>query len=87
MPLAALIQNSQNNRVILYLGEGRFQVQTVTVGMESGDRVEILSGLAVGDKVVTSGQFLLDSEANLSAGLQRLQTPTNTMQMGAEKNK
>ncbi len=87
MPLAALIQNSQNNHVILYLGEGRFQVQPVTVGMESGDRVEILSGLAVGDKVVTSGQFLLDSEANLSAGLQRLQTPTNTMQMGAEKNK
>ncbi|MBX9637769.1 MAG: efflux RND transporter periplasmic adaptor subunit [Gammaproteobacteria bacterium] len=85
--LAALIRNSQRDHVILYLGEGRFQVQRVTVGMESGDRVEILSGLAVGDKIVTSGQFLLDSEANLNAGLQRLQTPANAMQMGTEKNK
>lgn len=87
IPLAALIRNSQRDHVILYLGEGRFQIQPVTVGMESGERVEILSGLAVGDNVVTSGQFLLDSEANLNTGLQRLQTPTDTMQMNAGGNK
>ncbi len=80
IPLSALIRGNQHDRVILYLGEGRFQVRSIKTGLESGDRVEIISGLAVGDKVVTSGQFLLDSEANLNAGLQRLQTPT-------EKNK
>lgn len=80
IPLSALIRGNRHDRVILYLGEGRFQVRSIKAGLESGDRVEIISGLAVGDKVVTSGQFLLDSEANLNAGFQRLQTPT-------EKNK
>jgi Cu(I)/Ag(I) efflux system membrane fusion protein len=61
--------------VIVSLGDGRFQVRPVTAGMESGQRVEILAGLHKGDKVVSSGQFLIDSEANLEADLQRLSSP------------
>lgn len=75
IPLEALIRNSQGDRVIVALGKGRFQVRQVKAGMESGEQVEILSGLKVGENVVVSGQFLLDSESNLKAGLERLETP------------
>lgn len=85
IPLAALIRGSHHDHVICYLGEGHFQVKQVTAGIESGERVEILSGLSAGERVVTSGQFLLDSEANLTAGLQRLQTPASPMHMNSGK--
>jgi Cu(I)/Ag(I) efflux system membrane fusion protein len=87
IPLAALGRDSSCDHVIRYLGEGRFQVQQVTAGIESGERVEILSGLSAGDIVVTSGQFLLDSEANITAGLQRLQTTTKIMPMNSRQAK
>src|SRR3990167_7404647 len=72
IPLEALIRSSQGNRVIVLLSNGRFQVRPVTTGIESGEQVEIISGLNAGEKVVASGQFLIDSEANLKAGLQRM---------------
>ena len=73
IPSAALIRTGdQDNRVILALGDGRFRAQPVTHGIESGGRVAILSGLKEGETVVTSGQFLIDSEASLNASLQRL---------------
>ncbi|MGM9451977.1 efflux RND transporter periplasmic adaptor subunit [Legionella bozemanae] len=75
IPLEALIRSSQGDRVIVALGQGRFEVRPVTVGMESENQVEIISGLQRGEQVVVSGQFLLDSESNLKAGLERLQTP------------
>lgn len=73
IPSEALIRTgNENNRVILALGNGRFRAQPVTPGIESGGRVAILSGLTEGETVVTSGQFLIDSEASLRASLQRL---------------
>jgi Cu(I)/Ag(I) efflux system membrane fusion protein len=71
IPIAALIRGGQANRVVLSLGNGRFRSQVVGVGIESGDRVEIRSGLSAGDVVVTSGQFLIDSESNLESALKR----------------
>lgn len=76
MPLEALIRSSEGDRVIVSLDKGRFQSRLITIGIVSGDSVEILSGLSVGEQVVISGQFLLDSEVNLKSGLERLQTPT-----------
>ncbi len=75
IPLEALIRSSQEDRVIVALGNGRFQVRAVTTGIESGEQVEILSGLNAGERVVASGQFLIDSEANLQAGLDRVAAP------------
>ncbi|HVC37680.1 MAG TPA: efflux RND transporter periplasmic adaptor subunit [Gammaproteobacteria bacterium] len=73
IPSEALIRTGdKNNRVILALGDGRFRAQPVTVGIESGGRVAILTGLTEAETVVTSGEFLIDSEANLNASLQRL---------------
>jgi Cu(I)/Ag(I) efflux system membrane fusion protein len=70
---SALIRGGNEDRVVVALGEGRFASRRVVVGPESGDRVAIVEGLAEGEQVVTAAQFLLDSEANLGAGLERLQ--------------
>lgn len=74
IPKEALIQTEEGTRIILSLGNGRFKVQPVVAGMESGSRVEIISGLKKGELVVSSGEFLIDSEASIKASLQRLNT-------------
>ena len=73
IPRSALIRSGKEERVVVALGEGRFVARKVTAGAESGDRVAIRDGLAEGEQVVVSGQFLLDSEANLRSGFDRLQ--------------
>ncbi len=75
VPQEALIRGGAVNRVVLALDEGRFRSQPVKVGIEAGDRVEIRSGLNAGDRIVTSGQFLIDSESNIETALARLGTP------------
>jgi Cu(I)/Ag(I) efflux system membrane fusion protein len=73
VPREAVIRESQKARVILALGDGRFQPRDVRTGIETSDRVEILEGLAEGDVVVVSAQFLIDSEASRRASLLRMQ--------------
>jgi len=73
IPLEALIRTGTRNAVVLALGAGRFQPVDVTPGAESGDWVEIRQGIKAGDVVVTSGQFLIDSEANVRASFARMQ--------------
>lgn len=75
IPTEALIRTSKGNRVVISLGNGRFDIRSVITGIESGDRVEILSGLKSGEQVVISGQFLIDSESNLKASFERLENP------------
>lgn len=75
IPRSALIRNGSRDRVVVALGEGRFASREVVAGAESGDRIAIRSGLAAGERVVVAAQFLLDSEANLDAGLDRLDDP------------
>ncbi len=72
IPREALIKGSDKQHVILALGKGRFRAVPVVSGMESGGRVEIIKGLNEGDKVVTSAQFLIDSEASLKASFSRM---------------
>lgn len=72
VPRDSLIATRRSKRVIIALGAGRFQPREVTIDDADEDEVIIRSGLKEGDEIVISGQFLLDSEANLDAGLQRL---------------
>jgi len=72
VPREAVIRGGNMNRVVLALGEGRFRAQPVELGIESGDRVAITEGLVVGDHIVTSGQFLIDSESNIDSALSRM---------------
>ena len=72
IPRDALIRTGEGSRVILALGEGRFQPVSVVPGLESGEVVEIISGLEEGQEIVVSGQFLIDSESSLKADFQRM---------------
>ncbi|MGB5104519.1 MAG: efflux RND transporter periplasmic adaptor subunit [Steroidobacteraceae bacterium] len=72
IPRSALIRTGSEDRVVIALDAGRFVPRRVVAGAESGDRIVIRDGLAEGERVVVAGQFLLDSEANLRAGLERL---------------
>lgn len=69
VPSEAVIRTGKRALVMLAGDGGRFEPVEVQLGRESGDRTEILAGLSEGQKVVASGQFLIDSEASL-AGLQ-----------------
>ncbi|MES2298467.1 MAG: efflux RND transporter periplasmic adaptor subunit [Pseudomonadota bacterium] len=65
VPSEALIQTGTRSVVMRALGAGRFEPVEVEAGREANGQTEILKGLGAGDKVVVSGQFLLDSEASL----------------------
>lgn len=69
VPESAVLYAGERSFVFLDLGGGRFRPQRVGVGMRSGERVEILSGLEAGQRVVTSGTFLIASESRLRAAL------------------
>ncbi|MBH9552721.1 efflux RND transporter periplasmic adaptor subunit [Inhella gelatinilytica] len=69
VPTEAVIRTGQRSLVMVSEGEGRFRPVEVTLAGEVGPLTRIRSGLGVGQQVVASGQFLIDSEANL-AGLQ-----------------
>jgi membrane fusion protein, copper/silver efflux system len=73
VPSEAVIRTGARDLVIVALGEGRFRAAQVEVGAEAGGQSEIREGLRPGDKVVLSGQFLIDSEASLSSTIGRLE--------------
>jgi RND family efflux transporter MFP subunit len=72
-PRAAVIDTGERRIAFVSLGEGRFDPREVRTGVETGDgMIEVLTGLRPGELVVTSGQFLLDSEARIREGLERM---------------
>jgi Cu(I)/Ag(I) efflux system membrane fusion protein len=74
VPSEAVIRTADGERVVIDAGDGRFRVAQVHSGLRVDGRTQILHGLKEGERVVVSAQFLLDSEAALRAGLQRLET-------------
>ena len=76
----AVIRTGRAERVILKTGDGTYLPRLVTTGLRDGfgegARTEIVQGLAPGEEVVASAQFLIDSESALSAGLTRM-APTD----------
>ncbi|MDB6145075.1 MAG: efflux transporter, family, subunit [Pseudomonas sp.] len=65
IPGEAVIRTGKRTLVMLAESEGRYSPKEVQIGRESDGRAEVLDGLSEGQQVVTSGQFLLDSEASL----------------------
>jgi Cu(I)/Ag(I) efflux system membrane fusion protein len=61
----AVIDTGTQRRVYLALGDGQYQLRQVETGRQEGDRIEIRDGLKAGDRVVTAGAFLLDSESRM----------------------
>ncbi len=72
IPKEALIRTGNQDRVVLALGQGKFKSVAVSVGRFGQHDVEILSGLSKGESVVSSAQFLLDSESSKSSDFKRM---------------
>ena len=72
VPDEAVIASGESTRVIVAEAGGHYRPVAVRIGLSSGGRTEILAGLKGGERVVVSGQFLIDSEASLSGALERL---------------
>jgi Cu(I)/Ag(I) efflux system membrane fusion protein len=72
IPKEAVIRTGRSTRVVLDLGEGHFKSINVEVGRYDEESAEILSGLSAGDKVVTSAQFLIDSESSKTSDFKRM---------------
>ena len=87
VPSEAVIRTGTRDVVIVALGEGKFRAAGVEVGAESGAQSEIRKGLQAGDKVVLSGQFLIDSEASLSATVARLESRPETAKPDTHKSR
>lgn len=66
VPSEAVIRTGARTLVMLALPDGRYRPAEVRTGREGGGKTEIVAGLAPGEKIVASGQFLLDSEASLT---------------------
>ena len=73
IPKEAVIRTGSTERVVLAIGEGRFKSIEVKVGRFDSQSAEILAGLKEGERVVTSAQFLLDSESSKSSDFKRME--------------
>lgn len=71
VPLESLIQTENENKIVVKQKNG-FVVKEVLVGFKNKKYAQILKGLSLNDQVVTSGQFLIDSEASLSGSIIRI---------------
>ena len=78
IPAEAVLYTGKKERVFIDLGEGKFEPRQVTVGLqdESG-YVEIVDGVGEGERVVTSAQFMLDSESKLREAIQKMLEPVS----------
>ncbi len=72
VPREAVIRGGESDRLVLALGEGRFKSIKVRTGRSDGQRMEILDGLSAGEEIVTSAQFLLDSESSKTSDFKRM---------------
>jgi membrane fusion protein, copper/silver efflux system len=73
VPREAVIRTAHQDRVVLALGDGEFKSVAVQLGVVSKDQAQILAGLVEGNEVVTSAQFLLDSESSISSDFARME--------------
>ena len=76
VPDSAVLRSGEKNTVFVALDGGRFEPRTVTLGPRSENNLyQVLSGLSEGERVVTSGQFMLDSESQLREAIQKMTEP------------
>ena len=73
LPDSAILRSGEKNTVFVAQPGGKFQARNVALGPEAeNNRYEIISGLQEGERVVTSGQFMLDSESQLREAIQKI---------------
>ena len=72
VPQSAILDSGERQVVFVARSEGRFVPREVKLGSSFGDLVEVLGGLAAGERVVSSSNFLLDAESQLAAGMRQM---------------
>ena len=72
VPQDAVIRGAESNRLVLALGNGRFKSVSIKTGRSDGKLIEVLQGISAGEEVVTSAQFLLDSESSKTSDFKRM---------------
>ena len=88
IPEQAVLRTGQKDIVILALGDGKFKPVEVKLGDYSDGYYQVLNGINAGNTIVTSAQFLIDSESNLRAALSQFgaEKKDTTMKMDSEKS-
>jgi membrane fusion protein, copper/silver efflux system len=82
VPDSAVLRSGERNTVFVALPEGKFEPRTVTLGLTAEDHQDqVLSGLREGERIVTSGQFMLDSESQLREAIQKMIEPGKSSAM------
>ena len=75
VPVDAVLDSGSSRIVFVERGEGFFEPRSVTTGWRAGDQVQILSGLMAGERIVVSGNFLIDSESRMKAAVGGMTAP------------
>jgi Cu(I)/Ag(I) efflux system membrane fusion protein/cobalt-zinc-cadmium efflux system membrane fusion protein len=88
VPVSAVLNSGADKRVFVARGAGKFEPRTIKTGMQSDDgMVEVLAGVAADELVVTSAQFMFDSESRLREAIAKMlepQSPANPAAGGAD---
>jgi len=84
VPKQAVIRSGKSSRVVLALGDGQFKSIAVETGRQDDEYYEILSGLQAGEEVVTSAQFLIDSESSKTSDFMRMNHQDQSMDMTSD---
>jgi Cu(I)/Ag(I) efflux system membrane fusion protein len=72
VPSEAVIRSGTRDVVVVALGEGRFQVREVELGVSGDGVLAVTRGVSEGERVVVSAQFLIDSESNLREAIRKI---------------
>jgi len=72
VPIQAVIRTGKRDVALVALEGGRFEPREVELGAQAGDDFEVLEGVAEGERVVTSAQFLINSESNLQSAVRKM---------------
>lgn len=78
VPSESVVRSGGKPQVFVVREPGKFEPRSVTLGVESEGRVEILSGVSEGEEVVTSAQFLVDSESKLREATAKMMSASNS---------
>lgn len=87
VPMEAVIRSGTRDVILVDNGPGGFLPTEVELGPESGGKIVILHGLEEGQTIITSGQFLIDSEANLIGALKKLDASQSEPESSANISK
>ena len=82
VPVSAVIDSGKRQIVLVERGAGRFEPREVRLGARGDDRVEVVAGVADGERVVVTANFLIDAESNLQAAVGGLAQPAAAQTTG-----